>query len=82
MNKPVPQVDIERQAREAAAEEFSIAAHYAGLIVGHLQVGDDAGAIWSMEQFKQAGRRAFAAFSPIREAIRQRGREALEGGRE
>jgi hypothetical protein len=82
MNKPLPQSEIDKQAREAAAEEFALAAYYADLIVAHLKVGDDSGAIWTMELFKGAGRRAFVAFAPVRSAVLDRSRAVRDGGDE
>lgn len=78
MNKPIAQAEIEKQARETAMQDFALAAHYAHMINDHLAVGDYAGAIWDMEQFKAAGRRAFAAFAPVRAGIMERGRAARQ----
>ncbi|WP_294534644.1 hypothetical protein [uncultured Rhodoblastus sp.] len=69
--------EIDKQTRAAAAEEFALCAAYCDLIIGHLQVGDDAGVVWSMELFRGAGRRAFAAFAPIRDAMRARARPEI-----
>jgi hypothetical protein len=59
--------------RQAAAEDFALAAHYAESIIRALQVGDDVGAMWNMNLLKGAGRRAFAAFAPIRAAMKEQG---------
>lgn len=62
--------------REAAAQDFALASHYAESIIRALQVGDDIGAMWNMNLFKGAGRRAFAGFGPIRRAMSEQGSDA------
>ncbi|MCW2285686.1 hypothetical protein M2323_001980 [Rhodoblastus acidophilus] len=73
MNQQLTQADLDRQAREAAADCLALCVHYCEMTVAHLQIADDPGAIWDLTHAVDAMRRAVRAYSPIREAMKQGG---------
>ena len=45
---------------------LALAAHYANLAQGHLEVADDPGALWSLQRFADHARAALREFKVVR----------------
>lgn len=63
-----------RRARESAAECLALCAHYSEMTRGHLEIGDDSGALWDLTCAVDAIRRAVRSFAPIRARMAAPGR--------
>lgn len=60
------------QARQDAHETLALAEHYSRCARLHLEIGDDTGTIWDLQNFADAARRAIRAFQPIRDEMSRR----------
>lgn len=65
------------QARADTVEALEVAHAYIACAIMHIDIGDVSGAIWDLQQLFDVCRRAARAFGPVREAMRQRARDAL-----
>ncbi len=63
------------KARQETAINLSIAAHYANAAQYFLELGDDAGAVYTLQRFAENARAALREFKPLREAMIARGRK-------
>lgn len=54
------------KAREESHRNLALAVHYAGLAQGHLEIADDAGAIWDLQCFADHARAAIREFKTVR----------------
>jgi hypothetical protein len=53
-------------AREESHLNLAMAMHYARLAQGHLEIADDAGAIWDLQCFADHARAALREFKTVR----------------
>ena len=60
------------EARESAFANLGFVQHYAGLMRGFLEVGDDAGAIYAYQHLREYMISAARDFQPCRAAFGQR----------
>jgi hypothetical protein len=54
------------KAREEAHTNLAMAMHYGRLAQGHLEIADDAGAIWDLQCFADHARAALREFKTVR----------------
>ena len=59
-------------ARERAWHNYGAAAHYLRLVQGHLELGDDAGAIWSRKMVSDYLQAAERDYEPARKSFHER----------
>jgi hypothetical protein len=65
-----------RAVRQATYEALDFLHRYAESAMIHLEVADDAATVWDMMKVQEFGRKAFAAFAPIKAVILEQGRAA------
>lgn len=62
--------------REEAIRLLGVAIHYADLAQGHLQISDDAGALWDLTLFREHAIKALQRFKPVQAAMKERVRQS------
>ncbi|MDI9846562.1 hypothetical protein QM467_00660 [Rhodoblastus sp. 17X3] len=62
----VPSEELATKAREESHSNLAMAMHYARLAQGHLEIADDAGAIWDLQCFADHARAALREFKTVR----------------
>ena len=72
LRSPVTAADDLADAREEAWRLFGAAAHYLRCAQSHLEIADDAGALWDVQHAREYFKTALKAFGPARAAMRQR----------
>jgi hypothetical protein len=58
--------ELATKAREESHRNLDLAMHYARLAQGHLEIADDAGAIWDLQCFADHARAALREFKAVR----------------
>jgi hypothetical protein len=58
--------ELAKKAREESHRNLALAIHYAGLAQGHLEIADNAGAIWDLQCFADHARAALREFKAVR----------------
>lgn len=58
--------ELAAKGREESHLNLALAAHYANLAQGHLEVADDPGALWSLQRFADHARAALREFKVVR----------------
>jgi hypothetical protein len=58
--------ELAKKAREESHRSLALAVHYARLAQGHLEIADDAGAIWDLQCFADHARAALREFKTVR----------------
>jgi hypothetical protein len=58
--------EMAAKAREESHQNLALAMHYARLAQGHLEIADDAGAIWDLQCFADHARSALREFKTVR----------------
>jgi hypothetical protein len=58
--------ELAQKAREESHQNLALAAHYARLAQGHLEIADDAGAVWDLQCFADHARAALREFKAVR----------------
>lgn len=58
--------ELAAKAREESHINLAQAMHYARLAQGHLEIADDAGAIWDLQCFADHARAALREFKTVR----------------
>jgi hypothetical protein len=58
-------VDLAAKAREESHINLALAAHYANLAQGHLEVADDPGARYTLQRFAEHARAALRGFKTV-----------------
>ena len=57
--------EMAAKAREESHLNLALAAHYANLAQGHLEVADDPGALWTLQHFADHARAALRQFKVV-----------------
>jgi hypothetical protein len=58
--------ELATKARGESYQNLALAMHYARLAQGHLEIADDAGAIWDLQCFADHARAALREFKTVR----------------
>ncbi len=57
--------ELATNARKESHLNLALAAHYANLAQGHLEVADDPGALWTLQRFAEHARAALREFKAV-----------------